>query len=299
MEVRGGRADAAPTLDSVSVEYLKDWYEPVMDAIGEGASQAKQCRPKRVKFNEIVTVRPISAAGRGRPTCESGKIRRLWADTDDEERGEGCNSIVAEGESADENFWEEMKLNMDENADEGKQKKEELEMIEVMNNFESERGKMIGLDPTCSGNLNTANSPTMIESPLTRDERAAAHNTRRPWAASIALPAREHWSSERQYWEGEVCSFREGGLLSRFWSAGGGSYGKHPICWVERSHSEFTRRGSAGNRGVGCSRSWMSSSSNARSRASPPRLRLCSDQHTLFRPADTQNTCAGLARTSY
>ena len=266
----------------MSVEHLKEWYEPV--------------KAKKVSFNEIVTVRPIPAAGRGRPTCESGRIRKLWADIDDEERGEDCDSITAEGESADEEFWEEVKLNIDENMH-----TDELNMIEVSNNFGSERGNMIGLDPTCSAILDTAASLTMIENPLTRDERAAAHNRRRPWAATIALPARKHWSSEQQGWGEEVCSFREGEVLSRFCSAGGESYRNHPICWVERSHSEITRRGSARNRVVNGSHSWWSSSSSSsvtRARV-PPRLRLLQDQYTLSAPADTQNTCAGFARTNY
>ena len=81
MEVRGGRADAAPTLDSIGVEYIQDWYEPL--------------RAKKVTFKETVTMRPIPAAGRGRPTREAGKVRKLWADIDDGERG--IDSIEAEG----------------------------------------------------------------------------------------------------------------------------------------------------------------------------------------------------------
>ena len=91
MELRGGRADAAPTLDAIGIEYVEDWYEPM--------------KPKKVSFKETVTVRPIPAAGRGRPTREAGKVRRTWADTDDEERG--IDSVEAEGEMAiDGSDWE-------------------------------------------------------------------------------------------------------------------------------------------------------------------------------------------------
>ena len=66
MEVRGGRSDVAPTLDALVAEYVGDWIE----AINE----------KSVSFNPSVSVRPISTAGRQRPTREARGIRRPWSD---------------------------------------------------------------------------------------------------------------------------------------------------------------------------------------------------------------------------
>ena len=56
MEVRGGRAGVAPTLDPLMVEYITDWVEVVNDC--------------RVSFSNVAAVRPIPAAGRSRPVKE-------------------------------------------------------------------------------------------------------------------------------------------------------------------------------------------------------------------------------------
>ena len=57
MEVRGGRAEAAPTLDSL---HVSDWVEVVND--------------RRVSFSNVAAVWPIPAAGQGRPVKKDTKI---------------------------------------------------------------------------------------------------------------------------------------------------------------------------------------------------------------------------------
>ena len=71
MEIRGGRADAAPSLDELGIEYVTDWVETI---------------PKKtVSFVNTVSVRPIPAIGHGRPTRQCRKTRRAWADEDDDD----------------------------------------------------------------------------------------------------------------------------------------------------------------------------------------------------------------------
>ena len=78
LEIRGGRAETAPSLDSVTAEY-------VVEHVGR--------RHKKVKFSEVVQVRPIPAAGLQRPTREARGIGRNWADMDDEMEERGVDSV--------------------------------------------------------------------------------------------------------------------------------------------------------------------------------------------------------------
>ena len=73
MGMRGGRASAAPTLVSLSVEYISDWIEVVND--------------REVCFHSVAPIRPMPAAGRCRPVSEHKTIGRLWADEGRLERG--------------------------------------------------------------------------------------------------------------------------------------------------------------------------------------------------------------------
>ena len=77
MEVRGGRAESAPTLDSIAVEYVHDWIEVLQENKDE----------RKVSFDRSVSFRAIPTAGRQRPTRQSRKDRITWADETDQERG--------------------------------------------------------------------------------------------------------------------------------------------------------------------------------------------------------------------
>ena len=89
MEVRGGRSDVAPTLDSVIVEYLCDWVEATKDE----PKKKKKKFGLKVRFNEDVLCRNIPATGRQLPTGHARKTRCTWADTKDEECG--IDSVVS------------------------------------------------------------------------------------------------------------------------------------------------------------------------------------------------------------
>ena len=98
MELRGGRAEAAPSLDELEIEYVTDWVERI---------------PKKgVSFMNTVNVRPIPATGLGRPTRNCRKTRRAWAD-EEEDEGEGeVHSLVDEHDDGNDNDdqceWEEI-----------------------------------------------------------------------------------------------------------------------------------------------------------------------------------------------
>ena len=259
MEVRGGRADAAPTLDAVDVEYIEDWYEPI--------------KVRRVSFRSTVTVRPIPAAGRGRPTCQAGKVRKLWADTDDGERG--IDSIQSEGEMLnDVDEWQIMdEVNYIDGSKQG-----EGNMDSVLKSDSFLNRNIVPRSDICT-TLNITNSRNMIESLLTRTAR------RRPWVATQAR-ARRQWSCRRIARADGVCSFRERKL--RFVILGDGGNDNIPIVRVERTRSEFARRGSAGYRDSRWRSSRSCSSgvvSGVRIRALPPSLRPGCSQTITLRPA--------------
>jgi len=106
MEVRGGRAEVAPTLDSVTEEIHFDWTE--MKAEGDG-------RDRRVRFDNLLKCRGIPASGKCRPTA-AARIAKTryprqtiathemgsWADETDTERG---IDAIAEGDDV-EGDWE-------------------------------------------------------------------------------------------------------------------------------------------------------------------------------------------------
>ena len=215
-------------------------------------------------------MRPISAAGKCRPTKEAGKVRKLWADASDDERD--LDNVEAEGELAIDGCDYEI---MD-----GSENNIELLKLDIGANM-GDVAHDGGVTPTFIVptdfylNFDTASSLNIIESPLTRAVE------RRPWAATPAH-AREYWSwicSSRAI---GVCSFRECGRYSRGINV--------PILGVERARSEFARRGSVQNRrgswlsSCSCSRSSSSSSSNARLCAHRCPDCACSDQRTLNRP---------------
>ena len=103
LEWRGGRADSAPTIDTVE-SYTQSWYEELqwddvsLNAILESeASEHEEKvkirgiikmestkrdgnKAKQVKFDRTVTVRPIPAAGKFRPTPTRGTsgMRARW-----------------------------------------------------------------------------------------------------------------------------------------------------------------------------------------------------------------------------
>ena len=61
------------TLDSLTIESVSDWVEVVNE--------------RKVGFHNLVSVRPIPAAGRCRTVSEHKNIGRRWADEDTLERG--------------------------------------------------------------------------------------------------------------------------------------------------------------------------------------------------------------------
>ena len=64
MRLGGGRAESAPTLNSLE-SYVQMWYEDdAIDSVG--------VEPRRVRFSNEVQVRPIPASGRGRRTPVRG-----------------------------------------------------------------------------------------------------------------------------------------------------------------------------------------------------------------------------------
>ena len=76
-----GRAETAPTLDSVE-SYIQSWIEDgeYFDEGGqeetEGIDEIQEGQRregKRVHFADLVTVRPIAATGKGRPTPPRSK----------------------------------------------------------------------------------------------------------------------------------------------------------------------------------------------------------------------------------
>ena len=64
MDIRGGRAQTAPSLDSIIVEYIGEWIEIMPQ--------------KKVSITNVVKIRPIPAAGELRPTRGSKKICGTW-----------------------------------------------------------------------------------------------------------------------------------------------------------------------------------------------------------------------------
>ena len=76
VEVRGGRADSAPTLDNV---------EPYTSSVVE----------KKVRFHGIIRIREIPSVGRQKPV--RGAKKTLWRATEDDERADGQRH-EAEGE---------------------------------------------------------------------------------------------------------------------------------------------------------------------------------------------------------
>ena len=83
-EVRGGRAETAPTLDTVEAEYMYDWIE--------GDSEAK-VKKRNVRFCKDVTCRCIPATGKQLPTSRARKCKAAWADMEDER---GVDSLQSE-----------------------------------------------------------------------------------------------------------------------------------------------------------------------------------------------------------
>lgn len=72
VDVRGGRAESAPTLDELEM-YTEEWTEEVR---GEGGMRGdEKDEGRRVKFYEKVRIRPIEATGKGRKTAEARKVR--------------------------------------------------------------------------------------------------------------------------------------------------------------------------------------------------------------------------------
>ena len=97
-EIRGGRADAAPNLDSITSEQVFEWIEVdegPADAQGETVTGRSR---KKVSFDKVVSFRGISTAGLNRPTRDARKTKstglhkvcKNWADATDEERGVDC-----------------------------------------------------------------------------------------------------------------------------------------------------------------------------------------------------------------
>ena len=101
LELRGGRAETAPSLDMVTAEHVAD--EVVL------------INYKRVSFHHDVQVRPIPAAGSQRPTRYARKLQRPWADGDsDEDEERGTDSVDAdEGEFEDMPDYEEVDANFE------------------------------------------------------------------------------------------------------------------------------------------------------------------------------------------
>ena len=68
MDVRGGRAETAPTIDGLEA-YTEEWLEELNDGESEGATGAARSRQKEgraVRFERVVKVRPIPTEGKGR-----------------------------------------------------------------------------------------------------------------------------------------------------------------------------------------------------------------------------------------
>ena len=100
-EIRGGRADAAPNLDSITSEQVFEWIEVdegPADAQGETVTGRSR---KKVSFDKVVSFRGISTAGLNRPTRDARKTKstglhkvcKNWADATDEERGVDCIDV--------------------------------------------------------------------------------------------------------------------------------------------------------------------------------------------------------------
>jgi len=84
IEFQDGRAESAPTLDTVEA-YTEEWYEE------EDHEDEEDRKPQAVCFDRFVRVRPIPACGRERPTREARKTkartRRRIDETKEETRG--------------------------------------------------------------------------------------------------------------------------------------------------------------------------------------------------------------------
>ena len=80
VEVMGGRAGTAPTLDQLE-PYTEEWKEELKGGEEAGVGHrttlaGRKSGSNRVKFNEVVKVRAVFAEGRQRPTKDARKQRR-------------------------------------------------------------------------------------------------------------------------------------------------------------------------------------------------------------------------------
>ena len=64
LEIRGVRAETAPTLDSMTAERTMEWIEAEKDDTVM-AADARKVQGRQVRFSRTVSYRGISTAGRG------------------------------------------------------------------------------------------------------------------------------------------------------------------------------------------------------------------------------------------
>ena len=239
MEVRGGRAGAAPTLDSVTIEYVSDWVEVVKD--------------RRVSFSNVASIRPIPAAGRGRPVKYDKKIGRPWADEGSLERG--VDSIVeSDADIENDDYGEVFDMSM-EFLGECCSKPLSVDDIFIvipgeccakpLDDEDLRRRPAVPLRGTADTNKNTAtaehSTPMKSENLIMPDDQIDIRS-RDDMLLNRPRAVRRKFAHPKPY--GSYYGSRQAATVSRF------GLGAAGIVWQATSStkSEFTPRGSASTR---------------------------------------------------